>query len=213
LRRAKGKYIAYLNHDDIWLPNHLEVLVARAEEQKADFVYSIMQWVLDYAEDYADIPRFPHAPRPPEASATLHLRSIVDEIGYWKAPQETYAVPRADYFRQAQFLGKKYAFAPMLTVLKFGGTPGSYEELRKQQKYMQQVQDDPHFSNRELSQMLAHAYWKLEQPVAPGNYLRQLVEWLRRQLVKRRIDPVRLVFWQKPGRHIREWHKRHNLFQ
>src|SRR5688572_30048995 len=35
IRRAKGKYIAYLNHDDIWLPNHLEVLVDKLEKTNA----------------------------------------------------------------------------------------------------------------------------------------------------------------------------------
>ena len=45
LRRARGEYVAYLNHDDLWLPNHLQVLLDRIEESGADFAYSILEMI------------------------------------------------------------------------------------------------------------------------------------------------------------------------
>jgi glycosyltransferase involved in cell wall biosynthesis len=211
LRRARGRYIAYLNHDDVWFPHHLQVLVDRIEETEVDFVYSILEWILRYAEPYADIPHYPAAPRPPEASATLHRREIVEELGYWKPPQQTYAIPRAEYFRRAEFMGKRFELAPMLTVLKFGGTPGGYSAVGDQPEYMDRIRTDPDFAHTELASMLARAYLRLEQPVTPRQFFRQLRELLRRQLVSRRIDPARLVFWHRPGRHIRAWRKTHGL--
>jgi glycosyltransferase involved in cell wall biosynthesis len=211
LRRARGKYIAYLNHDDIWFPNHLQVLVDCIERTGADFAYTIMEWVLSYADWYADIPTFPDAPRPPEASVTMHRLEIVDEIGYWKPPQDTFAVPRAEYFRRAQFIGKRFELVPMLTLLKFGGTSGDYSTVGEQPEFMEKIRNDPDFAHREVGTLLASAYHQLEQPVSLKRYLRQCAESIRRRLINRRIDPARFVVWQKPGRHIREWRQAHGL--
>ena len=211
LRRAKGTYVAYLNHDDIWFPNHLDALVGCATRTGATLVYSIMEWVLEYADPYVDVPHFPDAPRPPEASATLHRRDLVDEMGYWKPPEETFAVPRAEYFRRAQFLGKQFEFVPMLTVLKFGGTSGGYAAAGRQADYMANIRSDPNFAHRELARLLARTYHQLDQPTTPRRFLHQIGEFARRQMVKRRIDPARLVFWRQPGRHIRAWRKAHHL--
>lgn len=41
LRRAKGSYIAYLGHDDLWFPWHLSGLVKSIERENADFSYSL----------------------------------------------------------------------------------------------------------------------------------------------------------------------------
>lgn len=37
---ASGGLIAYLNHDDLWLPDHLEKLVAHIDRKRADLVYA-----------------------------------------------------------------------------------------------------------------------------------------------------------------------------
>jgi len=211
IRRARGEFIAYLNHDDIWLPNHLEVLVEHIHKSGADFVYSIMEWVLSYADDYADIPHYPDAPRPPEASATLHRRDVVDEIGYWKPPQDTLAVPRADYFRRAQFAGRRFELVPMLTVLKFGGTQGGYSEVGDQPWYMERLRLDPNFAHRELAVMLANAYHQLAQPTTPRQFMRQIAESVRRLLIKHKIDPARLALWRRPGWHIKVWRRQQRL--
>jgi glycosyltransferase involved in cell wall biosynthesis len=68
LRRARGTYIAYLNHDDIWLPRHLETLVREIREKNADLAFSILEWVMSWKDNYPDIPDYPQAPTvPPQA--------------------------------------------------------------------------------------------------------------------------------------------------
>lgn len=48
--KAKGKYIAFLDADDCWLPKKLELQIGFMEENKVDFSYG------DYERDYIDLP-------------------------------------------------------------------------------------------------------------------------------------------------------------
>src|SRR5271170_574706 len=40
VRLARGRYVAYLNHDDIWLSDHLEKTVAALDSSDADLVFT-----------------------------------------------------------------------------------------------------------------------------------------------------------------------------
>lgn len=39
-RLARGRYIAFLNHDDLWFPGHLQTLIEWIERENADLVYA-----------------------------------------------------------------------------------------------------------------------------------------------------------------------------
>lgn len=211
LRRASGKYIAYLNDDDIWLPNHLHELVHGLESNQADFAYSMIERLSSAVERHVDIPNYPDAARPPEASATLHTRMAIDTIGYWKLPMETRMNPRVEFFRAAQLAGYSFVLIPVLTVLKFGSQKGAYGKAGQQAAYMALIREDPQFVQKELSALLVQAAHQLDGPISLRQLRVQLLQSIQRVLVKRKIEPGHLAFWRKPGQRIKKWRKYQGL--
>lgn len=211
IKRGKGKYIAYLNHDDIWLPNHLHDTISHIEHSDADFVFSILQWVYSFTYSRPDIPLFPNLPRPPEATAVVHRKNVVEKIGYWKDIHETYAYPRTEFFRDALRARLKFEMVPSLTALKFLWDEKSYSDIGPQPLYMRRVAEEPDYSNRELSKMLIRAYDELGRLPSRKRLTAQLNDQIRSSLIQYNLDPAKLKFWQGKGGQIRIWRKRHGL--
>ena len=46
LRQARGRYVAYAQHDDIMFPDHVESLIATINASGADWAYSRPLWVM-----------------------------------------------------------------------------------------------------------------------------------------------------------------------
>lgn len=211
IRRGQGKYIAYLNHDDIWMPNHLESLVNHMEMTNADFAFSIIQWVYSFTYSRPDIPLLPDMPIPPEATAVMHKKDVVNTIGYWKNINETYSYPRVDFFRQAQYRGMKFEIVPAVTGLKFLWDEKTYNDVGPQPMYMERLRKEPEFVNRELSSMLIRAEYSINSLPKGKRLLWILGNPLRKLMLKMKMDPAMLKFWNKKGKQIRIWRKRHGL--
>jgi glycosyltransferase involved in cell wall biosynthesis len=98
LRRAKGKYIAFLGHDDLWFPNHLSTLVDFLEQTQSDFVYAStllfsedgdhkvvgIQKIFDRKQLFI---RAKMGCIPP--SSWLFKNTVVGVCGFWKNPAES----------------------------------------------------------------------------------------------------------------------------
>jgi len=211
IRRGKGEYIAYLNHDDIWLPNHLADTVAHLEATNADLVFSVIQWVYSFTKSRADIPLLPNLPVPPEATAVVHKKSIINKIGYWKNINETYSYPRVDFFRQAQFAGLKFDIVPSLTGLKFLWADKNYHDVGPHPVYMERLRNEKDYATRELTAMLINAEYKIYSWPRGQRLNYMLLNPLRTLMLKWKIDPAALRFWHKKGTQIKVWRKRHRL--
>jgi glycosyltransferase involved in cell wall biosynthesis len=211
IRRAKGKYIAYLNHDDIWLKNHLKDTVEHIEKTQADIVFSVIQWVYSFTSSRPDIPLLPSLPIPPEATAVVHKKSIVDRIGYWKNINETYSYPRVDFFRQAQFARLKFEIVPSLTGLKFLWDEKNYHDVGPHPLYMERLKNEPDYAEKELTAMLIRAEHQIYSWPRGKRLAFMLASPLRSLMLKLKIDPASLRFWHRKGTQIRIWRKRHKL--
>ena len=211
IRRGKGTYIAYLNHDDIWLPNHLEEHVMHLQRTDADIAFSVIQWVYSSTSSKPDIPLLPNLPIPPEATAVVHKRSVIKRIGYWKDISETYSYPRVDFFRQAQFAGLKFHLVPALTGLKFLWDEKNYHDVGPHPLYMQRVATEKDYAIKELTAMLIRSEHEIFSWPKGKRLAYMLTNPIRTWMLKMRIDPASLRFWHTKGTQIRIWRKNHRL--
>ncbi len=90
IRRAQGEVIAYLGHDDLWLPGHLSDLV-KAIDDGARLAFSSALMIVPGSRPWVWPPArwsyFPGEWMPPTTIA--HDRSLIDAVGGWRHPRET----------------------------------------------------------------------------------------------------------------------------
>jgi hypothetical protein len=122
LRQARGKLIAFIGHDDLWLPWHLSRLIKKIQDSGADFVHDITASVAPQGVESVSAAPHPqagyariHVP----TSSWLHRRELAESIGGWRHFRGLSWPIDFDFARRAALAGKKFAFQPSLGVLKF----------------------------------------------------------------------------------------------
>jgi len=119
LRRAKGRLIAYLGHDDLWFPWHLSELVDCIETSNADFVYSLGALLgrLGVTGTFA----LGRRPRSPSESISpsnwVHRKSLTEIAGSW-SPNVKVGDDR-DFLERVLAANARLEFRRQLSVLKF----------------------------------------------------------------------------------------------
>jgi glycosyl transferase family 2 len=122
LRRARGRYIAFLGHDDLWLPWHLSALVLHAEKSGGAFFHDLLvnvgpHGVLDVNGPPPQGTTYERYFFPP--SSWLHRREVVTKVGLWKDPAELSWHTDYDYGRRVYLAGLGIEFVPSFGVVKF----------------------------------------------------------------------------------------------
>jgi glycosyltransferase involved in cell wall biosynthesis len=161
MRRARGQYIAFIGHDDLWMPWHLSRLVAHLEETSADMVHDLVANVTQNGIEHGYGP-----PHPLSNYARVYFptmswvfrRTLPDEIGYWRDPNELGWAIDFDFSRRAALAGKKISFLPSLGGLKFHSgvwKPYSHTGEPGQKKWLERILNDPAQLNEEILSQLA----------------------------------------------------------
>jgi hypothetical protein len=164
LELARGRYVAYLGQDDLWFPDHLRLLVERAESSGADLVFTLAslilpdggRWLSGLLHDPLFGPIDFVVP-----SSLLHARRVDERIGPWADHRSVELPPDVEWQQRARAAGLRFAGVERLTVLKFpsGLRPDCYR-LRsdaEQAAWRARMAAEPDLEARELVTLLRAA--------------------------------------------------------
>jgi GT2 family glycosyltransferase len=161
-RRARGRLVAYLNHDDLWLPDHLGTALAAIEETGADLVFTQVDVVQPDGTNYLASVAPPRSYRPGNpvvASCWLARREVIEEVGPWRFYQECRNIPSQDWLFRVWKAGREIRGVPRMTVVVFhsGARPGGYARRDSDEHlhYFERIRREPDFRERELAAMPA----------------------------------------------------------
>lgn len=175
LSKARGDLIAYLNHDDLWFPDHLEALVACQEEGQFDLVSSLSLSISPEPHYHRKIIGLPViAPDRSSfrvrcmTSTALHTKHASEAVGGWAKWRELDGVPTQEFFARLQNLRQNYAVVPRITCLKFhsAARKDSYlhQDASEQQDWLERMRTDPDLRHREMGTAFAMRSAKLPVP-------------------------------------------------
>jgi glycosyltransferase involved in cell wall biosynthesis len=120
LRRAKGQFIAYLGHDDLWLPWHLSGLVDCIEKSNSGFVYSLglMLGPSGVVGTFTLPEEALNRKGKISPSNWLHRKDIIDTVGFWSQDRKIFGHD-CEFLHRVQAADVRFGFQQQLSVLKF----------------------------------------------------------------------------------------------
>jgi glycosyltransferase involved in cell wall biosynthesis len=162
--RARGRFLAYLNHDDLWFPDHLATAVDALNQTGADLVWPLIvkmdrHGVFTCGDQIIERRYAPHLSVP--ASFWVMRRELADEVGPWRHHRECHATPSQDWLFRAGSLRKDLRYIPHLTVISLpsGGRPGAYakREHLENQTVFERIHGDDRYREKVLIAIAEHA--------------------------------------------------------
>jgi len=132
MRAAKTKYVAFLNHDDIWLPFHLETAIRSMEKNQAD-IYCANAIFTTYAKDKGSYRYAAKTTNPRErlyehafycrptvfepVSSWVVRRNSAELVGDWTPAATIVRTPLEDWLLRAWRAGLRAIFSNRVSVL------------------------------------------------------------------------------------------------
>jgi glycosyltransferase involved in cell wall biosynthesis len=201
LQEAKGEFIAYLGHDDLWLQHHLQCITDALDATGAAVAHSLLMSLLPGKEVGMPVVPIPGVGSAP--SCTVYRRSVTEKIGGWRDYRKLNLPPEIDIFRRAQAAGFEVLFVPRLTVVKF---PALHRKnvygdrpFHEQAVWSERIHSDPHFESTYLVRMI------MADEVTRALPARKLIRILAQELKKRlawrlkRRSGHKAILWMAKG--------------
>ena len=207
IRQARGEIIAYLGHDDLWLPHHLDAHVAALDANGADLASSLCALV---EPDGAFWPAIPSARNKWFAPPTCitHRRGVVDDLGGWKdyrtIDEARDIAPDIELWRRAHAAGRKHAFVRRLTGIKFPGSmrrdvyrKRSHDEQRN---WLDRVDREPSLETTLLVDLVDFAGGQQLNGVPYLELVRLFTHQTARRIRRRFANRASAFGWARPAR-------------
>ena len=221
LTLARGKYIAFLNHDDMYFPDHLESCLNHLENEKVDFVWvpCANARVISESEllngkwkfKIRGVPLGKNSHPYPSNSAYVSSswffkRELIDLIGPWHPAQTLFVTPSQDWLFRAWRSTAKLSFNPHMTVLFIsGGARHNFYLLNRSLEheiFAREMQLNPRFREQILERITIDAPQK--------DIMAIFLDALRRLrttfficfqliMIRLNIHPLSLTRWLKYG--------------
>lgn len=225
LAKAKGEFVAYLGHHDLWLPRHLERLVEAVERERADIAYSLCAMIgppgtgIRVLSGVSPSGQYEHNTLVPPSSL-LHRRDMFPDPAPWRDYRSLQVPADAAFVASAWSAGKRFVAVRELTVFKFPAPwrKDCYIErpCHEQAEYLRRMRTELDFVEVEtLAIALAYAegkatcpvHYPLPPPDAPGGW--HVDQWRAYKGLPRAPgertsqppfrDPVALRRWNRRG--------------
>ena len=164
---ATGDFFAWLHHDDIWLPEHLETALDQLRANQADMVFT--RWArIAGPDDATQVDEVPGGRFLPLhniiPSAWLATRSFTQAIGPWPTFAESLIIPSQQRLFRGWKKGKKMLALPDLTMLHFPSRtrPNSYidADATEQSEHWQRIGADADGYRNWLAELPQHKWRK-----------------------------------------------------
>ncbi len=159
---ARGDFIAYLGHDDVWLPTHLAWLMEGVAQKGSQLAHTLTEWIGPHGKyrGYLVAP----------ISSYLHESQLGREVG-WRDYREIVLGPDYDFIQRADERAGTLA-VPVLTVFKFPSAwrKNSYVEKpsHEQAAYVRRIESERGFIYRELMALRIAQLKRVKPPLDFG---------------------------------------------
>jgi GT2 family glycosyltransferase len=203
LQEANGEFIAYLGHDDLWLPHHLQCAVDALETTGAAIAHSLLIRVLPGLEIGRPVLPMPDHGLGGPPSCTVYRRSVTEKIGGWGDYRKLDLAPEIDLFRRAQAAGFRVALVPRLTAVKFPASQRKdvYREkpFHEQAAWLKRIKTEPDFESTQLVRIITSG--EAARMLPARMLIRILARELKQRLIWRlsRRSGLTAIFWRARG--------------
>lgn len=119
VRLARAPYVAFVNHDDLWTPDHLDLALAHLEREKADLASTLTIAIdPDGRPDLLGSCTPEYSPRFfTPASSWVARRELLGAVGPWRRAIELHSIPSVDWLFRAWRQGHRLVSLRRATVL------------------------------------------------------------------------------------------------
>lgn len=177
MSKAKGQFIAFLNQDDLFFPDHLSKSLEEIQKSEADFVIVPGVKVMSSKKEEFEKGNFqvqlcsvhPDGRYSTNvfsvASTWFFKEELIQKLGPWKLEQELYITPSQEWIFRASRLGIRFHFPKRVGVLVIlsGERKNSYlNKFSHEHDYFSSRINNIEFKNLLLEKAAVFAYKELQ---------------------------------------------------